>query len=169
MRIVIKNADFSSVSIGKVTKDLSFNYVGDDIRDFPWDNISDKTVALPWVGGLSSNVTGTTILLATSEASSYTVLTNNNNRIVSDFIEVVPGMVITSKIITGTNNIPFIVCYNANKEALGPSSTYNQWSESVIEKTFTIPEGVKYIKIQSSGIKASVQSVDTVLKGEMPE
>lgn len=165
MRIVIKNADFSAVSIGKVVKDLSFSYgVGGDktMQELPWINISNTSAALPWNDG-NAIITSTNYLAATDSSESYTTA-NNAHRIISDFIEVTQGMVIKSNS-SGATNVPSIICYNESKEALGPGNGYACWYEiNSNEKIYTIPAGVKYIKYQATEVASS-----QYFKGEMPE
>ena len=165
MRVIIKNADFSEVSIGKVVKDLSFDYPNSSaLRNAPWENGPVATTALPWNDGMYSS---TSYLSAAEDAAQYTPVTNAH-RLVTDFIEVVEGMIITSNLMGGSDNLPVLICYDSTKNVLGPSSTYTKWNKSTYLEnwTFTVPAGVKYIKIQSTGI---LNTVDQILKGEMPE
>lgn len=152
MRMVIKNADFSSVSIGKVYKDLSFSYDTDaKLREIPWLNVVDTTADFPWTE--NNNASNTLILVANSSSSSYSTMTDKT-RFVTDYIEVVQGMTITGKF-ANTNTVPTIVCFDENKNTLGPSSTYCSWINGTASFTFTVPAGVKYIKLQCSSIYAS--------------
>ena len=166
MRIKIKNADFSSVSIGKVEKDFSFAYVGSEkLKTTPWVNVINPAANLPWTSG-GTNLSDITFLLASSSSSSYSTLTNNQ-RMLSDYIEVVEGMIITTNL-KNTDTVPLIVCYDANKNALGPSSTYCLWKTSSAEysSTFTIPAGVKYIRINVPGLYADDSDIPQFIKGE---
>ena len=76
MRVIIKNADFSAVSIGKVIEDLSFK--------IDTNNVTSKFVN--WNGTSSSSIQY--YVINNGELGT----TENGNRIRTDYIKVVPGM-----------------------------------------------------------------------------
>lgn len=168
MRVIIKNADFSSVSIGKVEKDLSFDYQGVlQLKTFPWVN-ANLSAPLPWTDG---NLLIADYLSAADSAESYTQQ-HNAARLVSDYIEVTEGMVIETNC-KNTYNVPAIICYNANKEALGPSSTYCLWktNNEYNYARFTVPAGVKYIVVNFMEIVDAATEASTItryIKATMP-
>lgn len=150
MRIVIKNADFSSVSIGKVIEDLSFSF------SITNENVNENVLNPPSVALTSSalvaspeNNDGTTIYLAESSGSTFDVRVNNKNRWVTDFFEVTEGMIInlTSWYSGGEANTPNVVCFDENKNVMNPPN--GCWSGS----SYIIPSGCHYIKFQSSQIR----------------
>ena len=171
MRIVIKDADFSAVSIGKVYRDLSFNYPNTASlkADFPWANVISRTAALSW-NQSSGNLSNTTFLGASSGDNAYTPYTNNNARLVSDYLEVCPGMVIHFNHFINTATIPVIVCYDENKTPLGPSASYSKWvtSTSADDTSFTVPDGVKYITFCVTSLD-DFSGGSNYIRGEMPE
>lgn len=162
MRIIIKDADFSANSIGKVGKDLSFAFnTVDELRNMPWLNIVDKTEALPWNEDMG-NTSTITFYAATTSATTFSTITNAA-RIISDYFEVVEGMQI-SVLTNNTINIPTLLCFDENKNILGPSSTYTEWLGTTGSFIFTVPSGVKYIQFQ-------INTLDTghYFRGTMPE
>lgn len=158
MRVIIKNADFSSVSIGKVTTDYSFSYKGEQVNNILDNPVDDWSVviaadpnAYPAGAGNNGN---TTFYLGSNGATEYQVYADNPNRLTSDEIEVIEGMVITATPKAGStlpNNMPTIICYNAAHELLAPNVAAS-WSSP-----YTIPAGVKYIKFQFAGLSVSAE------------
>ena len=162
MRIIIKGADFSANSIGKVGKDLSFAYNTDaELKTIPFLNIVDRTANLPWTGD-TSNVRAELIYLGSSSATSFTTNTSAA-RIITDYIEVTEGMTITG-VFNTTNSVPTIICFDESKNVLGPSATYTCWINGTDSFTFTIPSGVKYIKLEVNSV-----STGFYFRGTMPE
>ena len=163
MRVIIKGADFSQVSIGKVVKDLSFEYLSgsaiNTILANPIDNVSYIDPSTGYTPG--SHNASTTFYMASASDASYTVM-NNTYRLVSDFIEVTSGMTISGNRLTGRNVMPIIICYNKNKELIEPPVA--KWTDDA-NRTFTyiIPNNVAYIKIQTE-----ILYQDSSIKGTMP-
>jgi hypothetical protein len=162
MRIIIKNADFSSVSIGKVVKDLSFNYSNGVAVNGILLNPCTNELLITSSGydfGSGSNVAAT-YKVASEGDSDWSSDTTTVNRGVSNFIEVSAGMIIRGNHLTGGGSrVPTVVCYNSNKEVLPPS--YALWGNLDL---FTIPNGVSYIKIQINNIRSTSK-----IGGTMPE
>lgn len=160
MRIVIENADFSSVSIGKRVKDLSFSYANGTamlgILVNPPTGVSAVTSSISAGSG-----TNPTASYYTGSSSSETLTAASNaNRFVSDFIEVTEGMGISSTKLGNTYTVPSIVAFDSGKNVLTPNKC--AWSSGGA-LSYTVPSGVKYIKIQTS-----VLAVDTNITGTMP-
>lgn len=162
MRVIIKNADFSEVSIGKVVKDLSFSYVGEALNNIfanPVDDWSLVIDALPYdySAGQGHNEKAT-LYVGGSDAQSWTVL-NNANRFVTEEIEVCEGMQLTVHLnSTFPTNMPSITCFDSDHQVLAPNVAAS-WTSP-----YTIPAGVKYVKFQFQGI-----STTTSVAGTMPE
>ena len=125
---------------------FDFSYYGTDgLASMPLLNV-DKTSPMPWAQTYG-NVLGTTLYIATSEDSEFTIV-QSNTRLVSDFIPVTPGMEISTTL-SGSANVPIVICFDENKQPLGPSSTYCIWGDNstTTVRTLTIPAGVAYIKV----------------------
>lgn len=140
MRIVIKGADFSAVSIGKVVEDLSFSFKASDGVDainafFPTYNSGSPETAPYYTGSSGSEVT-----IDTSGSSS---------RVVSDYHKVSEGMSIVMSYLTNPSSGPIIICFDENKNIL---SSKCFWNAEQINKTITIPSGVSYVKFQTNYI-----------------
>lgn len=163
MRIVIKGADFSEVSIGKVTKDLSFRVCASTTAEGGVQGFAN------WDGTSKTN----TNLFKISDDSVFMDSNQSNARLQTDYIEVVKDMTVsaTAEQLNGTNSIfPWIVCFNSNKTLLTDASVYavydplNTSGSRTI--SFVIPDGVKYIKVQSNTTAASNRNI---FIGSMPE
>ena len=168
MRVIIKGADFSNVSIGKVTKDLSFR-------------ISANPLATEGVHGFTNwdeeNQTVLTSDTAYKVSGSTVSQSNGTSRLITDFIEVIPGMAIS--LFRGQTNIngssstyAIISCFNSNKELLTNASTYAAWMDrtspyNLNNIPFTVPEGVAYIRIMSNSNTTS--DGQNIYIGSMPE
>lgn len=162
MRIVIKGADFSAVSIGKVTRDLSFELCGntiDGISGFPnWDEDEQIVHAVKTYQIIDGVVSLTSTL---------------GERLQSDYIEVCEGMTVTLSNVTDANASngirALLVCFDENKNLLTTAATYAAWRDlrgSVINNSpFTIPSGVKYIRLQCVKTTTTNKNIFT---GTMP-
>lgn len=153
MRMIIKNADFSSVSIGKVVKDLSFSFTAEDGNDainafFINYNNGSFTRATIYLGNSGNPVTGST----------------SNGRTVTDFIEVTGGMKINLQRVYAPSNSPTVIAFDADKNIL---SSKCRWETGYAPYTYIVPEGVKYIKLQSQGIETTYPY--TTCSGTMPQ
>ena len=156
MRIVIKDADFSDVSIGKVVEDLSFLFTAADGVDainafFPNYNsggtIQDTTCYIGSEGGTVSPQT-------------------KHNRLVSDFHEVVEGMTVkTLFVISGGDTVPAIVAFDASKNVI---STACMWINEYTQKTYIVPANVKYLKFQTNAVATTTPNYLTI-NASMPE
>lgn len=169
MRVIIKGADFSKVSIGKIVKDLSFEVSANTVKGVSgftnWDSVNESTISEP-VYRIDTN-------------NNIVYYGNKSLRLHTDFIEVVGGMIITAKAFSsnsGANNeiIPNIVCFNKDKQLFTDASDsahvlyFNLNSHDVETINFTIPEDVKYIIIQSPKTDyTTIQNVN-VYTGSMP-
>lgn len=170
MRLVIKNADFSSVSIGKVERDLSFQVSANSDGVVGFEN---------WDGSAIVNTKGTVATISDGVVSYPN--TTLYDRLYTDYIEVSEGMIISAASGSSVKSpsssarvIPVIVCFNENKELLTDASVYAGYfdlltidpdSENPTNIPFTVPSGVKYVKIQT--IKYS-NSTANVIRGVMP-
>lgn len=112
-----------------------------------------------------TTATSTTIYLG---SSGDTISTKSaNTRIVSDYIQVMPGMIINCDYWGNTATTPSVICFDANKNLL---NTIGAWSEQsgnkMIVNNYTIPQGVAFIKLQMqpSGVTANA----TKATGTMP-
>lgn len=150
MRIVVKGADFSAVSIGKVVEDLSF--------EINKDNVADKMVN--WNGTSASSVTYYQI--SDNQLSEIT----NANRVRTDYIKVTPGMKIKFNKATNTATIPFVVSFDENKNVLGVDKCFVSDAGTLYDTEFTIPSGVSYIWVQLQ-VSAFTQA-EFLVKGIMP-
>lgn len=132
MRVKIKGADFSAVSIGKVLKDLS--------KSFDWnDGVEAQNEFF-----VNYN-SGTPTVITYYYGSSLPLgQTTNANRISTDFIETREGMKYTLEFWQNTASVPSIVMFNENKEVIdaGWANTQTAYLNGVI------PANVKYIKLQ---------------------
>lgn len=170
MRLVIKNADFSGVSIGKVVKDLSFEY---DAHNLSWlqqatppsysdiDAAGADGIAAGSSYGVSSYWKGS------NGDADWVKVESGSARFTSIPIEVSEGMVITLKRMANTSDAcPVIECLNSEGEPLStPSGTVAAWNtDDMTDVTFTIPANTKYIMV----IFAKVYKWSSV-KGVMPE
>ena len=117
MRIVIKGADFSDVSIGKIIRDLSFRVCGasdseEGVHGFI--NYSDGQV-------IKADATYEVIDGSVTAVSPVF-------RLITDYLPVVPGMEITflgiKKSNTSTIIVPFVSCFDSSKTLLTDASTY---------------------------------------------
>ena len=171
MRIIIKNADFSQVSIGKVVKDLSFAFdssngagggTGHGDMDvinafFPNFNSGSPTSATYYSGSSGGTVTdaGTTV-----------------NRIVSDFIEVSEGMTITAeRMPSGGSSSPIMIAFDANKAIISSACMWASGTPPYID-TKVLPAGVKYIKFQTGASSTAIGSFEDgypKCSGSMPQ
>ena len=134
MRIVIKDADFSAVSIGKVIEDLSFTFLPSSFVNY----LSDTT----------PNFTAVTYFVGSSTSENLSTATNAN-RGISDFIKVIPGMQIKFEgTWSNTSTTPSIVAFDGNKNVLPPSKC--GWTTE--SSSFIVQQGVAFIKLQSSGV-----------------
>lgn len=123
-----------------------FSYAGyNALKTIPWANVIDTTAPLPWQQG--SNLDAATYVKAAPTDVAYTQVTGSGN-VVSDFIEVYPGMELKTTLIGRSEQYPVVVCYDSNKEPVGPGAAYCIWNDAYTsEKTLTIPAGVAYIVI----------------------
>jgi hypothetical protein len=166
MRVIIKGADFSEVSIGKVVKDLSFEVSANKIKGVSgftnWNEESQIVVSEPIY-----RISGETVYYG-----------NKSLRLHTDFIEVVGGMTVTAKAFSanvGNNEIiPNIVCFNKDKQLFTDASDsthvlyFDLSSHDVETINFTIPEDVKYIIIQSGATDYTTIENVNVYTGSMP-
>lgn len=168
MRVIIKGADFSNVSIGKVVEDLNFR-------------ISANSLAEEGVYGFmnwdedSQTVTTSDAIYRITDGVVYQG--SGSSRLITDFIKVIPGMIVSLKggqtYINGSNSIISIIsCFNANKELLTDASIYAAWMNNTSPYMlnnipFTVPEGVTYIRIISNNNTTSVNQ--NIYIGSMPE
>ena len=140
MRVVIKGADFSSVSIGKVVNDLSFSFKATDgvavINEFFPTYNSGSPISAPYYIGAS----GSEVTLEASGSSS---------RVVSDYHKVSEGMSIVMGYLTNPSSGPIIICFDENKNIL---SSKCFWNPDKVNNTITIPSGVSYIRFQTNFI-----------------
>lgn len=161
MRLIIKNSDFSSVSIGKVLKDISFSVDSSNYKDYFLN--PPYNTNLPQYS-YDGNCDGVTQYSASSGDSSYTLYENDKNKFQTDFISVTEGMTIELKYLHGGNNCPVLVCFNSAKQPLVPANGTNAvWFAEIMSGTFVIPSGCSYIKIQTSIIRS-----DSAIVGTMP-
>lgn len=165
MRIIVKGADFSNVSIGKVIKDLSFNYNTlqqmNSLLANPVDDLSlvDPTDGFA-AGGRGGGHNGSATYYGAESGDSQYQSATNEYRFISNLIEVTEGMVITYTAIDGSSSLPTFICYSDENTLIVPPVAY--WGS--FNGTYTIPAGVKYIRFQC----AHLYSYAT-LKGDMPE
>ena len=163
MRIAIKGADFSAVSIGKVTRDLSFELCGNTVdgisSDFlNWDE-DEQTVHNVHTYQIVEGVVSLT--------SSY------GERLQSDYIEVCEGMTVTFGNVTDANASngirALLVCFDENKNLLTTAATYAAWRDlggsTINNSPFVIPSGVKYIILQCQKTTTTNKNIFT---GTMP-
>lgn len=152
MRVIIKNADFSDVSIGKVVKDLSFSFTAADGVDainafFPNYNSGTPTSTTIYVGSSGGSVT-------TSSSA---------NRSVSDYIPVIAGMTIKLNFVASAATTPVLIAFNSNKEVISSSCVWETTNNPV---TYTVPEGVAFIKVQVQTVVTGTNN--TAASGTMP-
>lgn len=157
MRIIINNADFSSVSIGKVEKDLSFSYIGQEaiaakLLNPPYSITSTRIFAGPDINDRVDYPR------ASSGDQDYTMATNNPNRFITDFIPVKGGMVLTY-LCENTENVPVVTCYDSSQNILTPPDTYSSWSTDTNVHTFTVPSGVAYVKFCMSSLQTGSELI----------
>jgi hypothetical protein len=140
MRVVIKGADFSSVSIGKVVEDLSFSFKATDgvaaINEFFPTYNSGSPISAPYYVGTN----GSEVTLEASGSSS---------RVVSDYHKVSEGMSVVMSYLSNPFSGPIVICFDENKNIL---SSKCFWNSDQINKTITIPSGVSYVKFQTNYI-----------------
>lgn len=158
MRIIVKGADFSNVSIGKVIKDLSFNYNTLQLVNSVLTNpIDDLSVVDPVNGyGAGNGHNGSVTYYGAAEGDANYQSYTNKYRFISNLIEVAEGMVITYNMLTSMT--PLFIFYSDKNTMIIPPQGY--WGSDT--GTFTIPSGVKYIRFQTSKIYTY-----TLVKGEM--
>ena len=162
MRVIIKNADFSGVSIGKVVRDLSFNYdTLQEMNSILTNPVDDLSVVDPTDGyGAGSGHNGSaTYYWASSGDQEYTPNTNQY-RFISNKIEVSEGMKITYTAIDGASDLPTIICYSEEDTLIVPPEAF--WGS--FNGEYVIPSGVKYIRFQCAHLYGYA-----TIKGEMPE
>lgn len=168
MRVIIKGADFSNVSIGKVVEDLSFRVSANPLAEegvhgfMNWDEDSQTVTT----SNASYRITDGVV----SQASGI-------SRLITGFIKVIPGMIVS--LVGGQTNInssssiySIISCFNANKELLTNASIYAAWMNKTSPYTlnnipFTVPEGVAYIRIMSNS--NATTAAQNIYIGSMPE
>jgi hypothetical protein len=166
MRIVIKDADFSAVSIGKIGEDLSFNFNSSNYNDWmvnpPVNPITQEDLASGVNAGSTKSGNGdATCYQGSNGDSSYTTYTGPG-RFVSKDIPVVPGMKVTFTA-DNTTTIPVIVCLDSSKQAMTPVNTTNcAWA--AVSQVFTIPAGCAFIQLSIAKIASWTSFV-----GTMPE
>ena len=165
MRLIIKGADFSTVSIGKVVKDLSFEYHHEDCVEWLTNPPTVSPIVFPVSAGTEESNNSSTVYYAASSSDSSYRYTDNQHRYTSDFIEVTPGMKIKGLYTTGTATVPTIVCFDSSmNNPLTPISIYAYWGNTSDDGwAFTIPNNVKYIKIQINTLFSGGK-----ILGEMP-
>lgn len=164
MRLVIKNANFLSVSIGKVVKDLSFSFDSADGVNainafFPnYNSGGDRTKTHYYTG---------------SEGSTVVDAGETSNRLATDYIEVTKDMVIQGGPYWYTGNVasePCVVAFDSNKNIISASCV---WLDSLGSSfSYTVPNGVKYIKIMYSVTSSALSHItngDNSASGTMPE
>lgn len=162
MRLIIKNADFSSVSIGKVPKDLSFSVDSSNYEDYFLNPPYDTTLPQYAYDG---NCDAVTQYNAQDGDNAYTLYENDKNRFQTDFIPVTEGMTIELKYLQGGNSCPVLVCFNSAKQPIVPANeTTAVWFAEITSGDFVIPNGCSFIKIQTSILRS-----DFAIKGTMPE
>lgn len=167
MRVIIKGADFSEVSIGKVVKDLSFEVSANTVKGVSgftnWDSVNESTISEP--------------VYRIDTENNIVYYGNKSLRLHTDFIEVVGGMTITAKAFSSNGNgevIPNIVCFDKDKQLFTDASDsthvlyFNLNSHNVQTINFTIPEDVKYIIIQSPKTDYTTIENVNVYTGSMP-
>ncbi len=168
MRVIIKGADFSEVSIGKVVKDLSFEVSANKIKGVSgftnWNEESQSVVSEP------------VYRVNTEDNTVY--YGNKSLRLHTDFIEVVGGMTVTAQAFNAnggnTEIIPNIVCFDKDKQLFTDASDsthvlyFDLNSHDVETINFTIPEDVKYIIIQSGATNYTTIENVNVYTGSMP-
>ena len=144
MRLVVRGADFSAVSIGKVYKDISF--------DLDYQEIISILENPPYNPA------------ATPSSTSYGTF-NNNARFITDYIPVVEGMTIIFQGLCGGNSVPAITCYDSSKTIKTPPQTYSIWSnDDSVRAEFVVPAGVSFIRATFERLTAN-----TKLERTMPE
>ena len=139
MRIIVKNADFSEVSIGKVVIDLSFSFDAADGVD------AINTFFPNYNSGTPSN---TTIYTGRSGETVSASDSPTNTRLVSDYIQVRPGMIINTRFAATVATTPLIIAFNNNKEIISGSCGWNADNTY----SYEVPSGVAYIKVQVSSV-----------------
>lgn len=133
MRVVIKGADFSNVSIGDVIEDLSFVFKNNEFTNCNPSAATGFNPADIYVGG--------------SSAEAFTISENNPNRGISDFIRVIPNMTLTfTGTWSNTATVPSVVPFDASQNLLTPAKGF--WTTE--GRSFVIPEGVYFVKLQAS-------------------
>ena len=153
MRIIIKNADFSSVSIGKVVEDLSF---------IVHNNVDELNEFFP---NYNSGTFTSTTFYKCSQGSTDVEEITTDQRAVSDFVKVTSGMTLEcSSIATGSKSTPVFVTFDANKATVASSFA---WTDNVGNASMVVPNGIEWIKVQTTGFSGSGTS--QFIKGDMPE
>lgn len=170
MRVIIKGADFSEVSIGKVTRDLSFRLVSNSTEvtiasaedEVGYKNYSDGTLERVYVYRIEEEEGRLKVILGNSKS----------DRLQTYPIEVVPGMSIsfvdTGNVSTSSSIIPNLVCLDGDKNLLSDPSTYAAYipySQPSVNMPFIVPNGVKYVIIQAV---VRPQEEKGIVAGEMP-
>lgn len=155
MVITIKGADYSAVSIGKIKSYLYYvttanqdEFFVNPIKNNDWGeaDASRNDSCDFWYG-------------TEVQAANMKQLTNNSFRIVSDYIPAYEGMEVHTNVYDNVfGGMPFICCYNSNKEIMKTSCI---WKHSEDEQIQTVPAGVSFITIQMPGFWAD--SVVTVI------
>ena len=140
--------------------DYSFTLNGTNYADY----FVNPSSQIPDAAGSGNNV-ATTVYFA-SQGDSHFTTQDTANRFVTDYIEVIPNMTVKGSWCRNTDAVPSVVCFGANKNVVEPANSTNAaWSTGGYSfAEFTIPSGVKYIKIQTSNIDSSFSVV-----GKMPE
>ena len=169
MRIVIKNADFSSVSIGKVVKDLSFSFDSSNGTG-PGEGHGDNAVINEFFPNWNNGTPTEAEYYSGTEGGTVTMAGITDNRIVSDFHEVSEGMLISLSMVAGGSSIPNIIAFAADKTTI-VSSACKWGSGAHMDSSLVVPEGVKYVKFQTPTTGAGVGNLAdgyTTASGTMP-
>ena len=170
MRIIIKNADFSSVSIGKVVKDLSFSFDSSNGAG-PGKGHGDNATINAFFPNWNNGTPTETEYYSGSEGGTVTMAGTTANRIVSDFHEVSEGMLISLSMVAGGSSIPNIIAFAADKSTIVSSAC--KWGSGVhMDSSLVVPEGVKYIKFQTGATTGGMDNLAngyTTASGTMPE
>ena len=173
--MIIKNADFSSVSIGKVNKDLSFELCGnttDGVSGFPNWNPDTSTVVSARMYKIDES--GETPIV-------YLPTFGGGERLQSDYIEVSEGMIIFPNdswpsILNPSGSTTIntsLACFDEDKNLLTDASLYSVYRKYEDSSNtsrgagapFTVPAGVKYIIIQTLLTSSSGKNI---IRGIMP-
>lgn len=162
MRIVIKGADFSANSIGKVGRDLSFEFTWEDTS---WIQNSGIPATLTGLISSGSPYGGADWYEGSNGGNTWEKRINNNNRFASFPIEVTAGMLIRVVWIGNTATVPTVLALDSDKNPLTPCNTTNAlWQTDSDSHYFTVPQGASYIIVTASQMRPG-----TKVTGTMPE